>query len=231
MLGRTYAWLADIEWRPRRGAGAAVELAGLLEEYQTVFELESGARNRLARRLEEWKAAVPRSDRSADLVSELYILLGELRVGTWNLGDPLAVNRLGTLVRFTSLLADYEPVRRRARPDADAQGEEVGGQDRGDWYYRNLATHIVNYAQGVYEGFDGEADYDLDAVDLTTVQRAKGLEWPAVFIPSVTASRFPTTRTGDGRSGSCPARCSRRPLRGQCRRRTPAVLCGDDPGP
>ena len=197
VLGRTFAWLADIDWRPRRGPGAAVELGALLDEYQKVFELEPGARNRLARRLEEWKAAVPRSDRSADLVGELYILLGELRVGTWDLGDPLSVNRLGTLARFTSLLADYESVRRRARPDVDAPGEQVGGQDRGDWYYRNLATHIVNYAQGAYEGFDGEADYDLDAVDLTTVHRAKGLEWPAVLISSVTASRFPTTRTGE----------------------------------
>jgi DNA helicase-2/ATP-dependent DNA helicase PcrA len=57
-------------------------------------------------------------------------------------------------------------------------------------------VHIINYAQGVYEGFDDEADYVLDAVDLTTVHRAKGLEWPAVFVPSATAGRFPTSRTG-----------------------------------
>lgn len=55
----------------------------------------------------------------------------------------------------------------------------------------------LNYAQGTYEGFDGEADYELDAVDLTTVHRAKGLEWPVVFIPSMTANRFPTTRAGE----------------------------------
>jgi DNA helicase-2/ATP-dependent DNA helicase PcrA len=106
------------------------------------------------------------------------------------------LNRLGTLARFTSLLADYESVRRRARPDADVPGEQVGGQDRGAWYYRNLAIHIVNYAQGAYEGFDGEADFVLDAVDLTTVHRAKGLEWPVVFVPSMTSGRFPTRQTG-----------------------------------
>jgi DNA helicase-2/ATP-dependent DNA helicase PcrA len=72
----------------------------------------------------------------------------------------------------------------------------VGGQDRGTWYYRNLGIHIVNYAQGAYEGFDGEIDITLDAVDLTTVHKAKGLEWPVVFIPSVTANRFPTSRAG-----------------------------------
>ena len=96
-------------------------------------------------------------------------------------------------------------MRRRARPDADVAGEQVGGEDRGDWYYRNLAIHIVNYAQGAYEGFDGEADLELDAVDLTTVHRAKGLEWPVVFVPSLTAKRFPSTRTGQGRTGSSRA--------------------------
>ena len=130
-------------------------------------------------------------------MGELYEVLGELGAKNWDLADALVVNRLGTLARFTALLADFETVRRRARPDVDVHGEQVGGQDRGDWYYKNLAIHIVNYAQGTYEGFDGEADFDLDAVDLTTVHRAKGLEWPAVFVPSMTARRFPSSRTGE----------------------------------
>ena len=151
----------------------------------------------------EGRGAAP--DRTADLVGELYELLGRARTSaTGTSSDPHTVNRLGTLARFSSLLADYESVRRRARPDADAPGEQVGGQDRGTWYYRNLALHIINYAQGAYEGFDGEADFVLDAVDLTTVHRAKGLEWPVVFVPSVTASRFPILphRPGAGLAGS-----------------------------
>ena len=158
----------------------------------------------MRRLLREWRAAVPRKDRTADLVGELYGLLDELRVREWDLTDPMTVNRLGTLARFTELLADYESVRRRARPDVEAAGEQVGGQDRGDWYYRNLAIHIVNYAQGAYEDFDGETDFELNAVDLTTVHRAKGLEWPLVFVPSMTARRFPTTRTGQRQSWLVP---------------------------
>jgi DNA helicase II / ATP-dependent DNA helicase PcrA len=196
VLGRTFAWMTGIDWRPVRGPGAAVDESDLLDEYQAAFDLDDPARNRLRGFLHQWRDAVPRKDRTADLVGELYELLAELNVRSWDLRDPLAVNRLGTLARFTALLADYESVRRRARPDAATPGEQVGGQDRGDWYYRNLAIHIVNYAQGTYEGFDGEADFELDAVDLTTVHRAKGLEWPVVFIPSMTANRFPTTRTG-----------------------------------
>jgi len=140
--------------------------------------------------------AVPLTTRTGNLIGELYELLGEVGVRDWNLSEAMTVNRLGTLARFSSLLADYESVRRWARPDPHAPGEQVGGQDRGIWYYRNLALYIINYAQGAYEGFDGEADFALDAVDLTTVHRAKGLEWPTVFVPSVTANRFPSSRTG-----------------------------------
>lgn len=196
VLGHTIAWLAETQWRDRYGPGRAVTDAALFTSYQRTFDLSAGDLRRLTRFLAEWKAAVPLTNRTANLLGELYELLAELDVRSWDLKGPIAVNRLGTLARFSSLLADYESVRRRARPDADAPGEQVGGQDRGTWYYRNLALHIINYAQGAYDGFDGEVDFVLDAVDLTTVHRAKGLEWPVVFVPSVTASRFPTTRTG-----------------------------------
>ena len=98
-------------------------------------------------------------------------------------------------------------------------GEQVGGQDRGTWYYRNLALHIVNYANGTYEGFDGEADFVLNAVDLTTVHRAKGLEWPVVLVPSMTAGRFPLQphRSGATVAGAAGA-LQRRQVRGLRRR-------------
>ncbi|MGH3409997.1 MAG: ATP-dependent helicase, partial [Streptosporangiaceae bacterium] len=204
VLGHTIAWLSDIDWRDRYGPGRAISDEALLSEYQRVFELPDGTRNLVARFLREWKAAVPGTGRPANLMAEFYELLDVLAVRSWDLSDPLRVNRLGTLARFSSLLVDYESVRRRARPDPDAPGEQLGGQDRGIWYYRNLALHIINYAQGAYEGFDGEADFVLNAVDLTTVHRAKGLEWPAVFVPSMTAGRFPNTRAGRAQSWLVP---------------------------
>lgn len=196
VVGKAIAWLTDTEWREPFQYGAAITDAALLDEFVHVFSLDGPARNRVARFLQAWKAAAPRTDRTANLVGELYELLAELDVKAWELSDHLAVNRLGTLARFSSLLADYESVRRRSRPDPDVHGEQVGGEDRGTWYYRNLALHIINYAQGAYEGFDGEADFALNAVDLITVHRAKGLEWPAVFVPCVTAQRFPSSFTG-----------------------------------
>lgn len=196
LLGRTFAWLAEIDWREQFGPPETITDPTLFDEYRQVFGLAPTASRGVVALLRQWRAAVPRTDRTANLVGELYELLDELQVRSWDLRDPMVVNRLGTLARFSSLLADYESVRRRARPDPDAPGEQVGGQDRGSWYYKNLAIHIINYAQGAYEGFDGEAEYVLNAVDLITVHRAKGLEWPVVFVPSVTASRFPSSRTG-----------------------------------
>jgi DNA helicase II / ATP-dependent DNA helicase PcrA len=196
LLGRTIVWLTGLDWRTGWGPGQAVGDEALLDEYEHVFQLDRRDRARIGAFLRQWRDAVPRTGRSADLVGELYQLLGELPVRNWDVTDTRTINRLGTLARFSALLADYESVRRRSRPDPDVAGEQVGGQDRGDWYYKNLGLHIINYAQGAYEGFDGEPDFALDAVDLTTVHRAKGLEWPVVFVPSLTASRFPSSRAG-----------------------------------
>ena len=97
------------------------------------------------------------------------------------------------------------PGRRRARPDRDVPGEQVGGQDRGLWYYKSLTILIANHAGGAYEGFDGEPDVDIDAVDLTTIHKAKGLEWPVVFVPSLTnKGRFPTRLMGAHRNWLVP---------------------------
>lgn len=204
VMGQTFAWLTDVDWRRAYERGAPVREEALLDDYQNLFELGGAKRTRLRRFLHSWRDAVPAKDRKADLVGEFYELLDEIGVWNWDLNDLLRLNRVGTMARFTQLLADYEKVRRRARPDASIDGEQVGGEDRGDWYYRNLAIHIVNYAQGAYEDFDGEDDLALDAVDLTTVHRAKGLEWPVVFIPSTTNRRFPNSRTGEAQDWLVP---------------------------
>jgi len=34
------------------------------------------------------------------------------------------------------------------------------------------------------------------AAGLTTIHKAKGLEWASVFVPSPTTNRFPSSRTG-----------------------------------
>jgi DNA helicase-2/ATP-dependent DNA helicase PcrA len=204
VLGQTIVWLTGLDWRSPYHPPTAVSEPSLLDSYQRVFELDGVKRAAVRNALRAWKAVVSNTTRQADLVGELYELLDVVGVRNLNLSAPLELNRMGTLARFSALLADYESVRRRSRSDPDIYGEQVGGEDRGTWYYKNLGIHIINYAQGAYDGFDGEADFVIDAVDLTTVHRAKGLEWPVVFVPSMTSNRFPSSKTGQQRPWLVP---------------------------
>jgi DNA helicase-2/ATP-dependent DNA helicase PcrA len=195
-MGRMMCWLVGYDWREQRGPSTAIELDVLVEEFVTTFKLNKRQTLDFETWLDELKVLVPATDRVANLIGEFYQLLDILDVRDWNMNNPIVVNRLGTLARITNLFIDYEAVYKRARPDDTVEGEQVGGQDRGEWYYRNLATFILNYAAGEFDGFEGEEDLLIDAVDLTTVHSSKVLEWPAVFIPSLTKNRFPTMYSG-----------------------------------
>ena len=206
-FGPTFAYLADHEWRSEPyGRGFSVAIEDLVRDYTSRFQLDTGRRNAVRKRLMNWKAEAENPTKPADLVGEYYDLLADCGVAYWNFDDPVMVARLGSLARCSAILADYESVRRRARPDDNAQGEMVGGQDRGPWYYRWLAIHIQNWALGAFEGFEGEEKFTLDAVDLTTVHKAKGLEWPVVFVPCVSAKRFPSSNTGQHQNWHVPER-------------------------
>ena len=125
VLGQTVAWLVDFDWRDGRKPGSPVTDEALLASYQRVFDLTDAQAHRVSRFLREWKTAVPLTSRTANLVGELYELLAELDVRSWDVSDPIVVNRLGTLARFSSLLADYE-IRTPAGPPGCGNGGRAG---------------------------------------------------------------------------------------------------------
>jgi DNA helicase-2/ATP-dependent DNA helicase PcrA len=197
LFGKTHAWLAGHTWSPDPyGWGEVPEDEEIFAEYDELYQLDPGQSQAVRKRLSALKASVSSDERPVNLIGDFYELLADLGVATWDADDLIASSRLGTLARCSSILADYESIRRRSRPDPEQPGAQIGGQDRGAWYYGNLAIYIANYAKGAYEDFDGEPDVLVDAVDLTTVHKAKGLEWHVVFVPSLTKSRFPSSRTG-----------------------------------
>lgn len=205
LFGKTFAYLADQSWRPEGyGSGDPVSLETLCGEYAERFNLSSARKARIRKRLEAWKSEVETPTSPADLIGAYYDLLNDCGVAEWDLTDRGKLARLGNQARCSAILADYESVRRRARPDDEVRGQITGGQDRGKRYYFWLATHIQNWAQGRFEGFEGEDGLTLDALDLTTVHRAKGLEWPVVFVPCVSASRFPPRKTGKAKTWFVP---------------------------
>jgi DNA helicase-2/ATP-dependent DNA helicase PcrA len=196
VLGRMMSWLVDEDWKDQYTEYTALTGDLLLDEFVAVFNLGNEQKKKLKKTLTTWKQRVDDDSESANLLADVYDILEILDLKNWNFDEPLVLNRLGSIARFTVLLTDYESVQRRARPDANKPGEVIGGKDRGDWYYRGFARFVNNYANGTFDGFEGEDDYSINAVDLTTVHSAKGLEWPAVFVPSLTSKRFPSNKSG-----------------------------------
>jgi DNA helicase-2/ATP-dependent DNA helicase PcrA len=205
VFGATYAWLVNIDWSARRWTRReTVELDDLVDSYRDTFDLDAERVDALSAHLDAWKPKTLVEDFSVSLVGDFYELLGLLGVSQWDTTDVFTRNRLGTIARFATVLGDYEAVARRARRDAENPGEQVGGRIGDEWFYRNLALIMVNYSIGGYDDFDGEEDLAGDAVSIGTVHGAKGLEWPVVFLPSLTDGRFPSSRTGQGQSWLVP---------------------------
>jgi DNA helicase-2/ATP-dependent DNA helicase PcrA len=147
--------------------------------------------------LVSWKAKALASQFNESLVGDFYILVETLGVNRWDVSDTLTRNRLGTIARFTNVLADYEGVSWRARRDPNSPGEQIGARTGGEWFYKNLAILLSNYAVGSYDDFAGEEDLFEDGVALGTVHGSKGLEWPVVFLPSLVKTRFPSSKNGN----------------------------------
>lgn len=197
VFAATYAWIGDIDWSAEKYANRqAVTLDRLLDDYTRIFGLDPARRATLENHLTAWKARALASTFNESLVGDFYKLTQLLRVGDWDLSDELTRNRLGTIARFTNVLADYEGVGWRSRRDSKNPGEQVGAKSGGVWFYRNFAILLSNYAVGSYDDFAGEEDLLADGVALGTVHGAKGLEWPVVFLPSLVVQRFPSSKNG-----------------------------------
>lgn len=198
VFAATYAWISGVDWSPHQYSynRETVTIDRLLADYTRVFGLTSEHRSRLALHLPAWKAKALASTFNESLVGDFYDLMAILGVNTWDLSDDLTRNRLGTIARFTNVLADYEGIGWRSRRDPNAPGEQVAARSGGEWFYKNFAILLANYAVGSYDDFAGEEDLIQDGVALGTVHGSKGLEWPVVFMPSLVTTRFPSSRNG-----------------------------------
>ena len=189
-MGRLFSWLVDGSWASGRfGTWSAISLPDLIARFKDVFTLDDRSGEELEALVLGWKENVSVSE-TVNLVDRYYTLLATLGIRDWDTGDPRSLSRLGTLGRFSQVIVDYEQVRRRSRPDRHSPHEQVGGEFGGEWYFRNFASYLAYFARTSYEGFATSADAAGDAVNLLTVHGAKGLEWPVVFVPSLTSRRF-----------------------------------------
>lgn len=98
-------------------------------------------------------------------------------------GDPvrreLAFYQLG---KFSQVISDFEAIYFNTDPARK---------------YEAFAKWLEYQAPEYYAESDADVGYATpDAVTLTTVHQAKGMQWPAVFIPCLRKNRFPSKRQG-----------------------------------
>ncbi|MDR6415579.1 ATP-dependent DNA helicase [Pseudarthrobacter sulfonivorans] len=91
----------------------------------------------------------------------------------------LAFYQLG---KFSQVISDFETVHFSSAPEQK---------------YRQFVDWLKYQAPAYYDEADGDIGYATpDAVTLSTVHRAKGMQWPAVFVPCLRRNRFPSKRHG-----------------------------------
>lgn len=206
LFAQLYAWLADKPWKEDRWSGEyeVVELDAILSAFRVAFELHDDAIVSLGEHLEGWHSAAQDQSKEGNLIRDFYRLLRLLGVASWDVTHGgTTVSRMGTFARFSTLLADFEHATKRARIMPD-DGQIKGGLQGGPWLYSRLYTYMQYYALTSYEGFTGEETLTYDAVDITTVHTAKGLQWPVVFVPALSNKRFPSSKTGRARAYLVP---------------------------
>ena len=86
------------------------------------------------------------------------------------------------LGKFSQVISDYEQIHFITEPKAK---------------YASFAKWLEHQAPGYYADADGDVGYATpDAVTVATVHQAKGLQWPAVFLPALRRNRFPSRVMG-----------------------------------
>ncbi|HAM22876.1 MAG TPA: DNA helicase, partial [Actinobacteria bacterium] len=143
----------------------------------------------------DWQAAVAVLDEGRDFargerwgvynIQRIYLeFLAALGVREETVpGDPvrreLVFYQLG---KFSQAISDFEAIYFNTEP---AQK------------YESFAGWLEHQAPDYYAESDSDVGYATpDAVTLTTVHQAKGMQWPAVFVPCLRKNRFPSKRQG-----------------------------------
>jgi DNA helicase-2/ATP-dependent DNA helicase PcrA len=86
------------------------------------------------------------------------------------------------LGKFSQAISDFESIHFHSKP-----GEK----------YASFAGFLRHHAEDAYpEGWQDNAFVSPDAVRIMTVHKAKGLQWPVVFLPQLVRNRFPSRGAG-----------------------------------
>lgn len=198
-FGELFSWMAGFSWQDERfGPSRDADLNQVVRGLIASFQIPKNETDDLYQYFKDWKAFHSKGNRRVSLVGDFYQHLDVLGNSEIDPDTSQGSARLGAFARFSNILADYENVTLRSRwiTSPDGSREYKSGRDRGKPFWTGLANYLVHYAKESYEDFEGEEICDLDAVSILTVHQAKGLEWPIVFLPSLSNRRFPSSMSG-----------------------------------
>lgn len=86
------------------------------------------------------------------------------------------------LGKFSQVISDYEQINFKTEPARK---------------YEYFCRFLANQAESIYpEGWVDAKYATPNAVQILTIHQAKGLQWPAVFVPGLTKGRFPAKGAG-----------------------------------
>lgn len=118
-------------------------------------------------------------------IQRLYLdFLEALQIREENVPGPESRGELVfyQLGKFSQVISDFEQVYFNSAPE-----------DK----YTSFVGWLEHQAPEYYAESDADVGYATpDAVTLSTVHQAKGMQWPAVFVPCMRRNRFPSKRQG-----------------------------------
>jgi DNA helicase-2/ATP-dependent DNA helicase PcrA len=179
------------DWQLARCTGAARRahrsLRWILENLDGVAELQDvdvTTRATAERLLKDLREYVSLSrDRSTGEVLYQFLMRSGLLKRLTAAGSPAADARVGNIARFFEIVHRFADVASPVPRTPDSFGEAGVPQ---------FIRHLDLLVEGGDDPAAVEADDDADAVNVLTVHKAKGLEFPVVFLVSLVADRFPS---------------------------------------
>ena len=143
-------------------------------------------RDNIENKLKTWRNEV-HSGKYHCFQETYHALLNILKFKELDSSNKLHAAIIANLGRFSNLLGDYENALRLGGNKLRWNASNL----KGLMWYLNL------YATTAYEEQLSEDIRGIDAVQLTTIHQAKGLEWLVVFVPSLVNRRFPSSHVGE----------------------------------
>ncbi len=191
-VGKLFVWLYDgSSWR--KGYRDKIPYDELLDSALEDWKIATGLISDeeigdIKKELENWKKDVL-SGKYRNFQEVYHALLLILRFKELDPNNKLDAAIMANLGRFSNLLGDYENAVRLGGVKLKFNESTLKG----------LMYYIQLYATTAYEEQLGEDIRGIDAVQITTIHQAKGLEWSVVFLPALVDRRFPSNHVDEKR--------------------------------